>query len=170
MKRSWIKRSNKPLKRSGFNVDKKSYTTLKGFKIPLKRSKLRKTSKVPISRLQRQIWQLCKEIIRRRHGNSCYTCGQTNLSGMNWHTGHLWAKASLGAWLKYDLRVLRPQCYNCNINHGGAGAEFWVRMVRDMGQEYMDNLKAERHIEVRAYEHYSEILDEYKKIYSSYEK
>ena len=87
MKRTPLKRGTSQLKRTGFN--KATYTTLKGFKIPLKRSKLAKTSKVPISRLQRQIWALCKEIIRKKYGNTCYTCDAKGLVGSNWHTGHL---------------------------------------------------------------------------------
>ncbi len=139
----------------------KRRTPLKRSKIPLKLSKLRKRGKQSISKIQRKLWQLCKEIIRKQHGNACYTCGASGLTGSNWHTGHMWPKASLGAWLKYDLRVLRPQCYNCNINRGGMGADFWVRMVRENGQEYMDNLKSERQVTVKAYEHYISLIPKY---------
>lgn len=123
--------------------------------------RIKKKSKQPISRLQRKLWELCKEIIRKRHGNICYTCGQSRLIGNNWHTGHMWAKASLGANLKYDLRILRPQCYNCNINRGGMGADFYERMEREIGREEMQKLQKERHILVRAYEHYEKLLNEY---------
>lgn len=133
----------------------------------MRRTKLKKQSKQSISLIQRKIWELCKHIIRKKYGNVCYTCGRTGLEGSNWHTGHLWAKASLGAWLKYDLRVLRPQCYHCNINLGGSGADFWVKMVRDNGQEYMDSLKSERSITVKAYDHYVGLLGEYKQIYGT---
>jgi len=111
--------------------------------------------------IQNKIWDCCKQIIRKKHGNVCYTCGATGLIGSNWHTGHLWAKASLGAFLKYDLRVLRPQCYKCNIHHGGAGALFYARMVRENGQEYMDSLERERQVTVKAIDHYEKILIEY---------
>ncbi len=131
---------------------------------PLKRSKLAKASKVPISRLQRQIWELCKQIIRKKYLNSCYTCGQSQLTGSNWHTGHLWAKASLGSYLKYDLRVLRPQCYNCNINRGGAGADFYAKMLQEIGEEKMEQLQKDRQVMVKAYDHYIKILPEYKQI------
>jgi hypothetical protein len=83
------------------------------------------------------------------------------LTGSVWHTGHLWAKASLGAYLKYDLRVLRPQCYHCNINLGGLGAEFYRRMFIIEGQEYMEKLVADRRKTVKAYTHYQKLLLNY---------
>ena len=131
---------------------------------PLKKCKLKKQSKQKISVLQRNLWILCKSIIRKLYGNTCYTCGAKGLAGSNWHTGHLWAKASLGAYLKYDLRVLRPQCYRCNIIMGGLGAEFYRRMFIIEGQEYMENLVKDRQVTVNAYNHYEKLLDEYSKL------
>jgi len=70
----------------------------------------------------------------------------------------------LGAWLKYDLRLLRLCCYNCNINLGGNGAVFYAKMLKENGQKYMNNLSKERQISVKAYEHYEKLLAEYKKL------
>jgi hypothetical protein len=136
---------------------------------PMKRSKLKKVSKMPISLLQRKIWELCKQITRAKHGNKCYTCPKSGLVGSDWHTGHMWAKASLPACLKYDLRVLRPQCYNCNINKGGMGADFYKRMLSEIGQEEMDKLQVERQKLVNAYDHYIKLLAEYKTLCESIE-
>lgn len=127
----------------------------------MKRSPLRKQSKVRIAVLQRKLWELCKQITRRRYGNTCYTCGAKDLVGANWHTGHLWPKSALGAWLKYDLRVLRPQCYHCNINLGGNGAVYYRKMVEEMGQGYMDALEAEKEISVQAFDRYLQQFSEY---------
>jgi hypothetical protein len=79
----------------------------------------------------------------------------------------LWAKASLGAYLKYDLRILRPQCYHCNINLGGAGADFYLRMVDEIGQEAMEKLQKDRQVTVKAYDHYLKLIDEYRVILST---
>lgn len=144
------------MKRSGFKR--------KTSKPSLRCTKLKKSSKQPISKIQRLLWEECKRIIRRDYPNVCYTCGRTGLEGSNWHTGHMWAKASLGANLKYDLRVLRPQCYFCNVNCGGRGAEFYAKMLRENGQEYMDNLEIERGITVKAYDHYVMLLEKYKSL------
>lgn len=141
----------------------------------MKRCKLRKQGlsrlgKQKISVVQRKLWKLCKEITRKKYGNTCYTCHQMGLSGVNWHTGHLWAKASLGAYLKYDLRVLRPQCYNCNINRGGMGADFYQRMLIEIGEEKMAQLQRDRQITVNAMDHYQKLISEYTKILQQYEE
>lgn len=137
---------------------------LKRLKAQLKCTKLRKVSKMPISLLQRKIWAECKRIIRKKYGNTCYTCLTTGLSGSNWHTGHMWAKASLGAYLKYDLRVLRPQCFACNIHRGGMGADFYKRMLAEIGPEEMQKLERDRQVTVNAMSHYLKVLEEYKKL------
>ena len=142
---------------------KRSYFKQKKTKL-MKRGRLKKKSKQSISKLQREIWQHCKRIIRKKYGNYCYTCQTGPLIGRNWHTGHMWPKASVGALLKYDLRILRPQCYNCNINHGGRGADFFLRMWEENGVEYMEQLKKDRSVTVKAYPHYEELLTKYKEM------
>lgn len=130
----------------------------------MKRGRLRKQSKQSLSLIQRKIWQECKRIIRKKYGNVCYTCGAVGLSASNWHTGHLFPKASVGAFLKYDLRILRPQCYNCNINLGGNGANFYRKILEKEGQAYLDQILKDRQITVKAYDHYLKLLEEYKKL------
>lgn len=146
MKRSWIKRSAKPLRRTP----------------------LRKKGKQKISTIQNKIWKLCKTITRKRCGNSCYTCGRTGLSGNDWQTGHMWAKASVGAYLKYDLRILKPQCFSCNIHKGGMGADFYKRMLSEIGEEEMQKLEKDRLVILdgqkgrpTAMQHYLNLLSEY---------
>lgn len=144
------------MKRSGFKIKPRK---------PLKRGTLKKKSKQKISTIQNKLWEIVKEIIRKKHGNVCYTCRQTGLSGSNWQTGHMWAKASVGAWLKYDLRILRPQCAICNLFHGGRGADFYARMLREIGEEKMAELQKDRQVIVpNAYDHYIGLIKEYKKL------
>ena len=127
------------------------------------RSKIRKKSKQKISVLQRKVWELCKQLIRGKYGNECYTCNAKGLSGSNWHTGHMLPKSSCGANLRYDLRNLRPQCYNCNINLGGNGAEFLRKMIIREGQEYVDKIFSEKNlITPNAYALYESLLEKYK--------
>lgn len=130
----------------------------------MKRSPLKKKSKAKISTLQNKLWELCKSLIRHKYGNICYTCGAIGLAGSDWQTGHMWAKASVGAYLKYDLRILRPQCYRCNILHGGRGADFYERMLKEIGQEAMDQLQRDRQVTVKAYDHYVKLINEYETI------
>lgn len=130
----------------------------------MKRGKLRRKSKSEITKVQDTLWEHCKRITRARYGNTCYTCGKTGLEGSGWHTGHMWSKAALPAFLKYDIRILRPQCYDCNMNKGGMGADFFRRMCQENGEEYMMELYRDRQVEVRALEHYQKLIIEYSQL------
>lgn len=76
----------------------------------------------------------------------------------------MFPKAALGAYLKYDLRLLRPQCYFCNINCGGNSAVFYRNMVEVEGQDYVDKIYNDKQITVKAMDHYVKLLDEYRKL------
>lgn len=130
----------------------------------MKKTPLKKKSKQKISLLQRKIWVLCRQIVRKKWGNTCYTCGSKGLIGSDFQTGHMWAKASVGAYLKYDLRILRPQCARCNIWQGGRGADFYSKMLKEIGEEKMAELQRDRQKIVKAYDHYLKIYEEYKKL------
>ena len=131
----------------------------------MKKSKLKKISKQPISKIQRTIWSLCKTIIRAKYGNVCYTCGASGLTGGNWQTGHFIPKGTCGAYLRYDLRNLRPQCAKCNIWEGGQGAAFYRNMVAREGQEYVDTLfECKKLIIPNAYTFYLELIKKYKEL------
>lgn len=97
------------------------------------KSKLTKTKVVKLSpkQLQNKIWDECKRIIKIRYGNDCYTCDAKNLEGSTRHTGHLIPKKYLPYQYKYDLRFLRPQCYNCNMNLGGMGAIYLSNLLSE---------------------------------------
>ncbi len=127
----------------------------------MKRTPLRKKSTSEIKKIQDKLWEECKRIIKERYGNQCYTC-EKEVSGSNRHTGHMLPKAACGAYLKYDLRILRPQCYHCNINLGGMGAVFIEKMRRVEGNEYVDGILKDKNISVKALDYYKELLEKYK--------
>jgi hypothetical protein len=133
-----------------------------GFK---KRSRsLNRVSKQPISKLQKEIWELLRQIAKIIYPNNCYTCDAKNLIGSNCQLGHLWAKASLGAFLKYDLRLLRWQCMRCNCHLGGQGAIFYARLLEEKGKEFMAQLEKDRQITVKAYDHYLKLKEDLTKL------
>ena len=101
-------------------------------------------------KLQDKLWVVIKQIVLELYENDCYTCGSKNLQGANCQLGHMWAKASLSAHLKYDIRVLRIQCFRCNIHLGGQGAMFYARMLKEIGQKEMEKLVKEKQILVKA--------------------
>jgi len=93
-----------------------------------------------LKKLRQELWELCRKIVRLKYGNTCYTCDRKGLEGTNWHTGHFIPASTCGLALKYNIRNLRPQCYHCNINLGGNGAEFYRRMVKEVGQVEVDEM------------------------------
>lgn len=131
----------------------------------MKRTAIKRRSKSKFAKIQNVLWELCKQITRLKYGNTCYTCGKPGLAGSSWHTGHLIPKATLGAFLKYDLRGLRPQCYHCNINLGGNGAIFYTNMVLREGQDYVDQLFKDRQITVKATDFYLSLIPKYENIF-----
>ena len=100
--------------------------------------------------LKIKLWELCKQTVRKKYGNTCYTCGRTGLEGSNWHTAHFLPSSTCGAFLRYDLRNLRPGCYHCNINLGGNGAEYYRHMVLEVGQEAVDQLFRDKEKSIKA--------------------
>lgn len=120
-----------------------------------------KPAKIKISVIQKNLWEECKRIIHKRYKNVCYTCGATGLFGRNFQTGHMIAKGYLNPYLKYDLRLLRPQCMRCNIHFGGMGALFIENMRRIEGDDFVNQILKDLEIEVEQYDHYLELLEKY---------
>tara|TARA_R100000482_G_C5122027_1_gene146366 strand:- start:1151 stop:1507 length:357 start_codon:yes stop_codon:yes gene_type:complete len=54
--------------------------------------------------------------------------------------GHFIPKAQ-GNATAWDLRNIHPQCYRCNINLGGNGAEYFPFMLKTYGSEVVDELR-----------------------------
>jgi hypothetical protein len=117
--------------------------------------------KTPLRKVQDALWKEAKRITLNKYGNTCYTCGRTNLEGSNCQLGHFIPSGACGALLRYDLRNLRIQCYHCNINLGGYGAEYYKRMVAEVGKKEVDKLFQDKQKSVKAIDHYTKILKEY---------
>lgn len=89
------------------------------------------------------VWEQCKRIIRSWYVNNdgswtCYTCGKILREKKDVQTGHGKAKSLLKIRYKYDLRNLKIQCYNCNINLGGLSDIFIAKLEREpKGLEFL---------------------------------
>lgn len=99
---------------------------------PKKAVKTRKKNKKPSMRqLKDKLWKECRRIIIERHGNNCFTCGNTNLSGSGLHCGHFISSSICSVEIRYSLENLRPQCYACNIHRSGNWVAFERNLLRD---------------------------------------
>lgn len=107
-----------------------------------------KRKKQSLSLLKKKLWELVKKTVRAKYALSdgtwnCYTCDKHITNLMDCHTAHFIPSSVCGASLRYSMRNLRICCYHCNVNLGGAGFEYYPRMVKEIGQEEVDKLKQE---------------------------
>jgi len=133
-----------------------------------RKTKLNRKSKSPLRKLQDEIWQHCRRIIKSRYilldgTYRCFTCDKP-IEGQNCQLGHFIPNSVGGTLLRYNLDNLRLQCYYENINLGGNGSEFYRRMVLENGQEFVDNLFKLKYATAKAKEHYENLLKEYSRI------
>ena len=97
----------------------------------MKRRAIPKTKVIPVTKLKKRLWQLCREIIFTRHGNDCYSCGAKGLFGSNRQCGHFLPSSICSAAMRYDLDNLRPQCMVCNVHRSGNWPAYEAHLVRD---------------------------------------
>jgi hypothetical protein len=127
-------------------------------------------AKTPEAKLKAKLWELCKQITRKRYqlsdGNwNCFTCDAYLDEPAKAQTGHFIASSVCGVLLRYDLRNLRVQCYRCNINAGGNGAEYYRRLVLEKGQEYVNHLFEDKQKTIKAGRvFYETLISEYEEI------
>ena len=135
MQRSSFKQKlTTPLKRTAL----KTKTPLKRSTIkskPLKGKKAsksgKKVKKLTIKQLKGKLWNEVKRLTRERYGDTCYTCGATNLTGSNLHSGHGKPMGALPLRFKYDIRNIRPQCMLDNIHRGGCQDIFIAKLAKE---------------------------------------
>ncbi len=123
--------------------------------------------KLTIGKLQKLLWQECRRVADILYPPlngqfHCYTCDKP-ISGSNKQLGHFLAKSVCGAFLKYDMRNLRWQCYHCNINAGGNSAVFYDKLVKENGQKYVNELLQDKLKIVKAYDIFQETYERYQK-------
>lgn len=136
----------------------------------MKKSPLKRKSRTETAKLKDKLWELCKLVIRKRDGNVCKSCGKTGLEGSGWHTGHLIPDAACGAYLRHNLRNLFSQCYYCNINLGGNGAELSRNVAKQYGKGHIDKLFKDKQKITKADKwHYMSLIAEYE-VYATLSK
>jgi hypothetical protein len=127
----------------------------------------RAPKKNELKKLKAEVWELCKQITRKTYVKpdgtfNCYTCGRLIDIPAKAHTGHFRPSSTCGALLRHDIRNLRIQDYYCNINLGGHGSEYYVRMVAEKGQEHVDQILADETKTIKADVHfYQGLKDKY---------
>lgn len=124
---------------------KKSPKSGNGLKPSRIQSPRKRRKKGEITRLKDKLWELCKQITRKRcidrHGKLvCFTSGKVLTHPSDAHTGHFITSSWCSIELRYDLKNLRVQSYDENINKNGNTLQFRENLIRDHGVEYVDEL------------------------------
>ena len=120
-----------------------------------------------ISQLKKHFWKIFSQYIRQKgadwNGNqTCYTCGLTR----HWKKlqgGHCIPRAACGIELYFDEMNVKPQCFRCNINLGGNGAEFRRRLVMEYGEKEVEFMWAKKQLNKKwSKKDYIKKIEEYK--------
>ena len=102
-------------------------------------------AKLTLKSAKKKRWTLTSQYIRRRAADphtgecNCVTCGATK-HYKELQAGHFIPQAQ-GNAVKWDFRNIHPQCYRCNINLGGNGAEYYPFMLNEYGEEVISELR-----------------------------
>lgn len=100
----------------------------------------KRRKKGEITKLKAQLWQLCRQIIKKRYGNICYTCKKEIPDGKGMHTGHYITSSLCSIELRFDLDNLRPQCFHDNINLSGNWPAYKQAIELEMGPDITTKL------------------------------
>lgn len=137
----------------------------------MKRSAISKSAKKQtIGWYKKKLWTVFSKYIRQRDGYKCFTCDRTG-TGSSMHAGHFIPKAGGGMSLYFHEDNVHSQCFHCNMNLGGNGAEYYKRMVEKFGQELVDELFRLKYQGFRKYtiDEYISEIEVYKKKIKEFE-
>lgn len=98
---------------------------------PIQRKPRKRRKKGELTKLKEDLWLLCRQIVKKRHGNTCYTCLREVPDGKGMHTAHYITSSLCSVELRFSLENLRPGCYHCNINLSGNWPAYQERMERE---------------------------------------
>lgn len=99
------------------------------------------------AKLKKELWpifSLHQKLVHSEDGEwcQCYTCDKSiEIGTINCQGGHCLPK---GAYknLYFDERAVRPQCFQCNINHGGQHYDFCLKLKQEIGLEAFEDMVA----------------------------
>lgn len=109
---------------------------------PRKRLKVKRKRRnlVPSrSKLIKALDAIFSRYIRNKYGTTCYTCGKVG----QMQNGHYISRSVRST--RWEEDNCRPQCYGCNIMHGGRPIDFREHLIKDFGEDWVKFLENKRH-------------------------
>jgi hypothetical protein len=143
-------------------------------KVPKVKKKPAKRQKTANKKKSKTQAQLKKELdkyfslyIRTTHSdengnNTCYTCGKAGTI-KTMQCGHFVSRQYLATrWHENNCRI---QCAGCNLFGNGKPLDFEERLKKELGDEYVEEMKASRHQSLKLDRHwYQEQIEKYKNL------
>jgi hypothetical protein len=105
--------------------------------------------------------------IRQKYANDlgdveCYTCFKM-FPIKKIQNGHFVSRQYLAT--RWNENNCRPQCWGCNGFGNGKPLDFEERLKKELGDEYVEEMKASRHQSLKLDRHwYQEQIDKYKNL------
>lgn len=100
-----------------------------------------------LASLKKKAWKALSLHVRSRAADfrgiaECYTCGVREPS--KWlHAGH-GIPGRTGSVL-FDLEIIRPQCYRCNVPMRGQHHIFAAKLIREHGLDWWEKKERDSH-------------------------
>lgn len=121
--------------------------------------------KPTLSKLTKELDKVFSIYIRKKYADkdgiaACYTCG-VRKPWKEQQCGHFVSRAHRS--VRWEQKNVRVQCYACNCLRSGNLAEFTVRLQRECGAEFVDQLlKMKYHIVKHSTVELQNLIDWYK--------
>lgn len=94
------------------------------------------------AQLKKELDKLFSLYIRNKFPESCYTCGKKG-TVKTLQCGHFISRQYLAT--RWHENNCRPQCAGCNLFGNGKPLDFEERLKKDLGNEYVEDMKKTRH-------------------------
>ena len=102
----------------------------------------KRRKKGELTKLKEKLWFECRQLAAELYEHKCYTCGVELRWGSSvMQLGHFIPRSNCSQEMHFELRNLRWQCRICNQFKNGRWPEFEERLIKENGQEYVDELK-----------------------------
>ncbi len=91
------------------------------------------------AQLKKELDRVFSLYIRAKYPKRCFTCGKSGTL----QCGHFVSRQYLAT--RWDENNCRPQCIGCNIFGNGKPLDFEDNLIKELGKEVVDKMKASRH-------------------------
>ena len=111
------------------------------------------------AQLKKELDRVFSIYIRQHYDKECYTCGKVGTL----QNGHFVPRQYLAT--RWDENNCRPQCVGCNIFGNGKPLDFEERLKKDLGDDFVEEMKLTRHQSLKLDRNwYTAQIEKYKKL------